>query len=256
MKIVSRLKEAWHKLRKGKPKPVDGVIFEERTGRVDLLVADDFFIRLELFKEYKDGNKWGFELSAVNRSDAPGKEVVISFNRNKGVRFTDIPADGLRIKSIEFSNEEMRPNTMLLEVFRIVGNEKKKASFVVPLDVVFAKLRETGKLKSIESGSQEKELEKQKEVWKAADSVAGQSMVDAQPAQVQPRMKEAAELESRAKDLETQKQNLAKSFMKREVSYTEYSQLMTTISKEMLEIRTKLDKMKNNEGTPPDSATP
>lgn len=241
MKIVSRLREVWHRLRR-KKKPVDGIVFEEARGRVDLLVADDFLVRFELFKEFKDSGSWGFELSAINKAAEPCKEAVIAFNRKKGVRFTDVPADGLRIKSVEFAREDMAANTMLVEVIWLTGKGKEKASFVVPLNVVFEKLRETGKLKIIEGTRRaEEEIERQKQAWKAQDQAAASVR---RPEEAEPRMKEAGDLELRYKELEEQKQNLAKSFMKRELAYNEYATVMGSISKEMVEIRTKLERMK------------
>ena len=137
----------------------------------------------------------------------------------------------------------MQPNTMLVEVYRLTGEGKVKAGFVVPLNAVFEKLRETGRLASIESTGDEKEMERQKEAWKHAGSESIQGMAAQAP---EHRVKEAQELEIRLKDLEDQKQSLAKSFMKREVAYNEYTTLMTNISKEMLEIRTKLDHAKKD----------
>ncbi|MBU1197516.1 hypothetical protein KJ765_03300 [Candidatus Micrarchaeota archaeon] len=239
MKIAARIRKAWRKLRKEKPQ--NGILFEKEKGRVELEVANDFKIRLDLFKEFKGRNRWGFELTAMNKSDIKYAEIVVAFNRKKGVQIKELPPESMRVKSVEFTKDELSINNVLVEVYRLSGNEKQKKSFVVPMHEYFETLRGTKYLTVVEGAGNDSEIERQKQAWRTANAATlkGLSL---------PRVhtETTLDLQARIQELEEQKQNLTKQFMKREISYNEYAEVLNSISRELNASKTKLDHMKKD----------
>ena len=226
MGIVSRIADRLKSI--GRQKPAEEVRIDAEKGRV-LLIAKDLRVRMELFKLFPKKRAWGFELLVENRGEKELSGVMIWFTHSKHATLERLPAGKIALKSVELSFDEAPLADWEVRIERAAGNERLSSRFVVPLQAVFGKLKQAGKVDVIEEGEEGQKARPAAAVWKSQPSAKPEGGEKQAPVAV----------DSRTVEIEHEKEELVKQFMRRQIDYQSYSQLMNALNKELLELKTK-----------------
>lgn len=227
MGVISRLAEKIRAIA-GK-RPAEEVKVEAEKGRV-LLLAKELRVKMELFKLFPKKRAWGFELVVENRGERELKDMVVWFTHSKHANLEKLLAGKIALKSVEFSFDEVPLGDWEVRIERVAERERLSSHFTVPLQEVFRKFKEGGKVDVIEEGGEERKAGHVAMAWKSEPAVK-QEIREEKPADVEGRMRE----------IEHEKEELVKQFMRREIDYQSYSQLMNALNKELLELKTKVE---------------
>ena len=154
----------------------------------------------------------------------------------------------MKIKSLEFSPEEFDTEELMMDLSVVLMQGKKQASeaysLTVPIASILKELRQLGKVISIEEDEPEpSRLDR--------TIVEGFEAQFIKQASIKPRVEVRASGQNESKEamqqklmeLDSQKQEITKSFMKREIDYTTFSQLMNPIVQETILIKSQLSKL-------------
>ncbi|MBI5225159.1 hypothetical protein HY989_04785 [Candidatus Micrarchaeota archaeon] len=252
MKLISSIAAAFKAFgKKNKGKTQETYFFDRRKGAIDIRTDQRVSIKLDLFKRFTNSKDWGFELTVRNKGADQIAELLIIFNRKFSIIFDKLRPDTMKIKSLQFSNSEFDSDTFQVDVSVVTdigGKAQSEAySITLPMDQILRELKAEGNITPV---SEEENPFKPGDMDKSiVDDFAAVSM---RQATIKPRVsiekKEKAKnptesLKAKLAELENQKNEIQKSFMKREIDYATFSQLMNPIVQESILIKAKLSKL-------------
>ncbi len=252
MKLISSIAAAFKAFRKKtKGTTRETYVFDQRKGAIELRTDPRISLKLDLFKRFTNKKNWGFELTVRNRGSDQIAELLIIFNRKFSIIFDKLRPDTMKIKSLEFTNSEFDTDSFQVDISVVADTGGKTISeaysLTLPMDHILRELKAEGNITPI----QEEEI-----IYKPGDmdkSIVDEfAAVSMRQATIKPRItvdkkekdKDPTEtLKAKLSELENQKNEIQKSFMKREIDYATFSQLMNPIVQESILIKAKLSKL-------------
>lgn len=249
MTILSNIAAAFRAL--GREVRTGGVtyIFDRKKGFVELRTDPRLVIRLELFKKFMKSGNWGCELTIRNKSGETIDELLIVFNKKYSILLNKMKPDSMKIKSLEFQPNEFETDGFVADVSAVMVQAKKPVSgaytLTVPMQSILSELSELGKVTQIEEKAQDKPAEVDTGILQGFEAeFIKRSSIKPRVAMEEGKPVESREaLERKLEELESQKGEITKSFMKREIDYTTFSQLMNPIVQETILIKSQLSKL-------------
>ncbi len=229
-------------------------ILDRRKGSVELRMDPHLLIKLEMFKRFTVKKTWGFELTLRNHAEKTIDELLIVFNKKYSIIVDKIGPDSMKIKSLEFKPEEFDSDEFSVDL-SVVISEGRKAhseaySVTIPMRSIITELKDAGRITPIQ---EEIETYRPGSIDKSVmENFVAESM---KQATIRPRVpvespgkpivnKES--LQHKLAELTSQKTEIEKSFMKRQIDYNTFSQLMNPIVQEMILIQAQLGKMEDS----------
>ncbi|MFH1257527.1 MAG: hypothetical protein ABIG96_04710 [Candidatus Micrarchaeota archaeon] len=254
MPIISSIAAAFRAFgRKTKGTTKETYLFDRKKGAVELRIDPRLNIKLEMFKRFTQKRTWGVELTIRNKGDATLDELLIIFNKKFSIIFDRIKPDAMKIKSLEFKHEEFDSDEFMVDLSLVETRNRQPYSeaysLTLPMSTILRELKELGKIIPIQ---EEEETFKPGTMDKSiVDEFVAESM---KQASIKPRVvvQEAGkaantkdQLMKRLGELENQKTEITKSFMKREIDYGTLSQLMNPIVQEIILTKAQISKLEN-----------
>lgn len=251
MGVLSGIAQALKAIQQRKPgSSKETYILDRKKGSIEIRTHPGLGIRLELFKRFTNKKSWGFELTVRNNSEWAFDEVLIIFNKKFSIILDDLAPDSMKIKSLEFAAPEFDSDDFSVDI-SIVSKIEKKAdsqafSLTIPMYSIIKELKELGKITPIQEqietykpGSINKEILQGFE----ADFIKHASIKPRVPIMQSSKGEHKEMLGKKLLELSNQKSEITKSFMKREIDYATFSQLMNPIVQETILIKAELGKM-------------
>ncbi|MFH1750119.1 MAG: hypothetical protein ABH863_00400 [Candidatus Micrarchaeota archaeon] len=248
MKIISNIAAAFRALSLGGKAEGTTYYFDRKKGIVEFRTDPTVVVRMELFKRFINSKSWGIELTVRNNGEKDIDELLIVFNKKFSIILNRMKPDSMKIKSLEFSGDEFDTDGFLVELSIVKSQAKKQMSeaysITVPMSSIMKELKELGKVTPIDDEKTPSHTEVGKSIFTGfeAEFIKQASI---KPRITVPEGKQSQTRESllrKLEELENQKTEITKSFMKREIDYTTFSQLMNPIVQETILIKSQMSK--------------
>ncbi|MFH0971039.1 MAG: hypothetical protein V1835_00580 [Candidatus Micrarchaeota archaeon] len=256
MPLMSRIAAAFSAFgRRSKGTTRETYVFDRKKGLVELRADPRIILKMEMFKRFTLKKSWGFELTIRNRSTETIEEMLIVFNKKYSIIIDTIRPDSMKIKSLEFAPDEFDTEEFMVDMSVVTAKGKSAVSeaysVTIPMSSIIRELKNDGRIIPIQ---EEEEAYKLGSVDQSV--LQGFEAEFIKNASIKPRLplteegkgaastqKSRDELMRNLSELENQKSEITKSFMKREIDYTTFSQLMNPIVQEMILIKAKASQM-------------